>query len=85
MKKILFILFAFFFSFSNTAYASFPVTNSSPQSEVTVDDMNASTLTSAASRIIFKIGPYIVGLLFRIIGVGIVYIFTDDSYSRRSA
>ena len=85
MKKILFILFAFCFSFSNIAYASFPITNSAPQSEVAVDEMNASTLTSAASGTIFKFGPFIVGLLFGLIGVGLVYIFTDDKDSRRSA
>ena len=51
----------------------------------TIDEMNASTLTSAASGTIFKFGPFIVGLLFGLIGVGLVYIFTDDKDSRRSA
>ena len=84
MKKIL-LIFMLLFTSNSMIYASFPVTTNEVKSEVIVDatDDIASSLPTAQT--VFKFGPFLVGLLFGLIGVGLVYIFSDDSDARRSA
>tara|TARA_B100000401_G_C52396509_1_gene526828 strand:+ start:68 stop:370 length:303 start_codon:yes stop_codon:yes gene_type:complete len=82
MTKFLIIVFSFFLISSYT-YASFPVKSNNLQSEVVVSSNDKSSIIAPPTE--FHFGGFILGLLLGIIGVGLAYIFSNNSSFRRNA
>ena len=71
----------------SAAFASFPVKKSaeSNSSELVVNYDNSYEDLLPSSGTDFMFGPFIIGFLFGLIGVGLVHIFSDDSDAKKNS
>ena len=82
MKNFI-IIFIAFFTLSNIAYASFPVTENNVKTEIVKSQDESSNIL--APPVEFHFGGFLLGLLLGLIGVGLAYIFSDNPDFRRNA
>lgn len=85
MKKLLFILTLILTS--SLVYASFPVKKQTQENktEIVLDHELHEYMDEDYGGTEFKFGPFLVGLLFGLIGVGLVHIFSNDKASKKNS
>ena len=85
MKNLLY-LFSFLL-ISSAAFASFPVKKSieSNSTELIVDNDNAYNDLLPPAGTDFMFGPFLIGFLFGLIGVGLVHIFSSDRDAKKNS